>query len=102
MYKLFFAIILISSLCFVTCDNVEFDLDQLAYCENNSDCMIVKKDCCGCSAGGENFSINKEYQEYWMKNLAEKCKDTVCATVYVCPESMTPVCTNNQCDIISD
>lgn len=67
-------------------------------CIQNSDCVSIKADCCGCAAGGKATSVNKAYQSEWLDNL--DCKDIMCPAVMSGDPSCIskePKCENNKC-----
>ena len=84
------------------CDNPVVDPEDLILCEEDSECIIVKKDCCGCSSGGESFSINIDYEQYWTNKQSEECDQVICKMVYMCLPDMAPACIEGSCKIISN
>ncbi|MEA2064675.1 MAG: hypothetical protein U9O66_00035, partial [Patescibacteria group bacterium] len=48
-------------------------------CNQNSDCISVKKDCCGCTAGGSAIAINKKFRDKWHKKF--DCGRIMCPAV---------------------
>ena len=48
-------------------------------CNQNSDCISVKKDCCGCTAGGSAIAINKKLEDEWNEKL--DCEEIGCPAV---------------------
>jgi len=67
-------------------------------CTEDSDCISVKADCCGCTAGGKAISINKAYLNEWLNKLG--CKDIMCPAVMSGDPSCInkkPKCENNKC-----
>lgn len=72
---------------------------EITICSEDSDCIWVKKDCCGCQAGGSSTVINKKYLKYWEDSMGAKCEDTVCLQVWNCGniKENNPACVNSQC-----
>lgn len=69
-------------------------------CDQDSDCVSVKADCCGCTAGGKAIALNKAHQNGWLENLG--CKDTMCPAVMSNDSSCInkePKCENNKCKL---
>ena len=56
----------------------EEQLGTLKYCKDNSECVIVQNGCCDCNNNGKVIPINKNYQDYWNKNLKELCGGIGC------------------------
>ena len=53
----------------------------LRTCNIDSDCVIIKSDCCGCTAGGTADTIHKKYKEQWENTVQSKCENIACTTV---------------------
>lgn len=68
-------------------------------CSQDSECVSVKADCCGCTAGGKATAINKNFQEKWNKKLSSDCRGIACIQVISNDPSCfkTPKCANNKC-----
>lgn len=75
-------------------------IEDVYVCTTDSDCVIVRNDCCGCENGGSSTSINKEYKSAWDAEKALACQDIACLTVYMCEEGMKPSCVDNKCTIV--
>jgi len=56
-------------------ENYQEDPPTLKSCFKNSDCIRVKKDCCGCSGGGSDTAINKNFESIWEKKMDLECKN---------------------------
>lgn len=68
-------------------------------CSSDSDCITVRADSCGCTAGGKATSINKKYLSEW----EEKNPPGICPQVISQDPSCintVPKCTSNQCQLI--
>ncbi len=68
-------------------------------CEENSDCIETQPDCCGCSGGGTQIAINKEFIDPWEIKIKNACRDIGCITVYTCKPGY-PACVNNVCEYV--
>jgi hypothetical protein len=70
-------------------------------CSTDSDCIIVKGDCCGCGMGGTATTINKKFKKEWEDKLSKECKETVCLAVISDHPSCfkKPKCINNVCEL---
>ena len=69
---------------------------KMKICSQDSDCIIVKGDCCGCSSGGTATTINKNFEEEWYEKLP---KDCICLMVISDHPSCFKEtrCINNRC-----
>ncbi len=69
-------------------------------CADDSDCISVDADCCGCTAGGKATAINKNLKDQWKNKLSIDCKDIACSAVMSGDPSCIskePRCTDNRC-----
>ncbi len=84
--------------------NEYVDIEDIKFCEKNSDCIKVNAGCCGCTAGGNAITINRTYENYWNNKLEEDCKKIDCVAVmsnhWTCSEFTEPKCVNNKCELI--
>ena len=71
------------------------------YCDSDSDCVAVEADCCGCTGGGENIAITRNYTTLWEREIGRKCKDSACPAVMSQDISCfsSAVCNNNACEL---
>lgn len=76
-------------------------------CEVDSDCTVVDSGCCGCTGGGGQISINKEYEETYYSTL----KEERCLEFSLCPAVMSqhiscfskpPKCNEGICELVPD
>lgn len=75
----------------------EITMEEMTRCTADGDCIMTRKTCCGCEAGGESFSINKIYDTYWNELVDGQCgADVLCPAVMVCTATI-PVCLNGSC-----
>ncbi len=72
-----------------------FSEDDLAECNNDSDCIKVQTTCCPCSMGGEEECVSEEEALEISKEL-EDCDDSFCAAVYNCKE-FDCICLDGEC-----
>jgi len=65
-------------------------------CSQDSDCIVVKGDCCGCDAGGTATAINKNFENEWYEKLSTDC---ICTQVISNHPSCFKEarCVNNKC-----
>lgn len=75
-----------------SCDNT-----SLSYCDVDSDCVAVPTSCCGVTGGGIELSINKKYENEYLKDFGSKysCENTMCLTVM--GKSANLKCVNKKC-----
>ncbi len=68
-------------------------------CSQDSDCVLVKADCCGCSAGGKAAAINKNFEKEWGEKLSKECQGIKCLDVLSNDPSCfkKPKCIDNKC-----
>jgi len=76
----------------------------LRTCNTDSDCIIIKSDCCGCSAGGKADTINKINKGRWEDTWSTKCQGMVCPAVMSNDWSCTaqPRCILNKCKLVRE
>jgi hypothetical protein len=55
--------------------------DGAFQCKKESDCVVVKADCCGCFQGGKAKAITKIFKNEYNQKLDANCKDTICMQV---------------------
>ena len=68
-------------------------------CNNDSDCERVSDGCCGCSAGGGDTAINKNFLSEWEEDY-KKCDSLICPAVMSDDPSClntVPKCIYNKC-----
>ncbi len=68
-------------------------------CSEDSDCLSVKGDCCGCTAGGIAAAINKKFKNQW-KNNCNATEPIMCPAVMSDDPSCInkePRCAGNKC-----
>ena len=73
-------------------------------CQKDSDCVLVDKDCCGCSAGGESIAINKSQEIVYNKDLDSRCSGDsmrVCPAWFRCREFQAK-CHKSKCIVIKN
>ena len=72
-------------------------------CQKDSDCVLVDKDCCGCSAGGESIAINKSQETVYNKDLDSRCSGDlrVCPAWFRCREFQAK-CHKSRCTVIKN
>jgi hypothetical protein len=70
-------------------------------CNTDTDCTVVKDDCCGCNQGGKQRAIAINGSQAWLDKLASDCADTFCAQVISRDASCgkKAVCLKSQCQL---
>ena len=77
-------------------------------CTQNSDCILVSKNCCPCNMGGGLKAIHKSqkeaYQQYHDQTCDNRGQPRVCPASYNCHEreASTPKCLNSRCAVEID
>ncbi|NOQ68389.1 hypothetical protein GQ568_03030, partial [Patescibacteria group bacterium] len=66
-------------------------------CEQDSDCVETRADCCNCNNGGEQIGVNKKYLKVWENAMKNKCQDVDCIALFSCRKGEV-VCEDNQCE----
>ncbi len=69
-------------------------------CSSDADCVAVKADCCGCTAGGRGTSIAKTKLELYKTRFAEQCSSVACVAVMSSHAScigVVPACRDGFC-----
>ncbi len=73
----------------------------LRTCRRDDECVKVKADCCGCSAGGQAATMTQEHVKYWENALNDKCKKIMCPAIisnhWTCQAE--PTCFQNKCTL---
>lgn len=82
-------------------ENTVVEKSDFYFCTQDSDCVSVKNDCCGCTAGGSAVAINKSLESEWQKKL--DCKEIMCTAVMSSHPScfQEPKCVESKC-ILAD
>lgn len=81
------------------CSTSELSDEELRACSQDSDCINVRGDNCGCTAGGTATSINKKYQNYWNEKVPGGTCIAVMSQDWSCGRSINPKCINNLCTL---
>ena len=69
-------------------------------CNEDADCISVAAECCSCNMGGTNTAINKNYKDYWEKQLSYRCTPSIkCLAVFQCFGE--PRCISNKCQLVA-
>lgn len=70
-------------------------------CTQDNDCISIRADNCGCTAGGKETAINKQYQKSWEDEhpsancLAVMSGDPSCI-------GTLPKCVSNKCQLVKN
>ena len=77
-------------------------IEPMYQCDQDSDCISVPGIPCGCSSGGGNTAINKDYQTAWTQKKARESKGFGCMAVisqdWSC--SAKAKCVNYKCELV--
>lgn len=68
-------------------------------CKADSECVVVAADGCGCSAGGSNMVINKNFRDQWVSEHPSKICVQMMRVDFPCTESL-PKCVENKCQFV--
>ncbi len=68
-------------------------------CTTDSDCISIRADNCGCTAGGKATAINKSYSSKWESEHPTQICPTVISGDWTCMNSI-PKCVENKCQLI--
>ena len=77
-------------------------------CTQNSDCILVSKNCCPCNMGGGLKAIHKlqkkAYQQYQDQTCDNRGQPSLCPASYNCHEreASTPECSHSRCTVKID
>ena len=80
------------------------DVSVTTTCENNQDCVLVRKGCCPCEMGGQRQaipkSVSKDYLDSWNKNCSDKlfCM-AVISPHKSCLKETTATCKDSSCQL---
>ena len=74
---------------------------ELYSCTQDKDCVLVSKDCCPCSHGGEYIAINKTKEKSYENKRKAQCPALACPAWFRCGEWEDKArCINSQCSAI--
>ena len=74
-----------------------------AACFKDSDCVLVKKDCCGCQANGESIAVHKDWADSYTEQHKKYCASQprrMCSQQYRCGEIKVQ-CFNRVCSAVN-
>jgi hypothetical protein len=54
------------------------DDSHISDCLQDSECVLVNANCCGCDNNGTKTAVNKYYIGYWNERLYRRCLDASC------------------------
>lgn len=85
-------------------NNTRWGDEKYYSCVQDSDCIIVQDGCCSCGNGGQNTSINRDYEGDWENDILTKCSDTYCLTWvsdhWTCNEAeIEAKCIESECEL---
>ncbi|MEZ6256002.1 MAG: hypothetical protein R3B92_04500 [Patescibacteria group bacterium] len=70
-------------------------------CEQNTDCIKVQADACGCTAGGNSTAINKAFEKSWITAFPQVMCPQVISEDPTCSSTSVPKCVNNRCELVN-
>src|SRR5690348_7867587 len=72
--------------------------DRFFACTEDSDCVLVKGNACGCTAGGTAAAVNVHYQTEWLSQFS---LNTICPQIISHDPTcfQTPHCIQNRCTL---
>jgi hypothetical protein len=70
-------------------------------CTSHSDCISIRADSCGCSAGGKATAINKRFAEEWEQDHPVRTCPAVMSADQTCI-GVSPRCINNKCQLVNN
>lgn len=91
-------LVLIGSYVVKNIQTVSPESDNILACLDDSECIAVRADNCGCTAGGTATSINKNYVDLWEKDHPLQICPAVMSLDWTC--SAIPQCLSNQCKLV--
>jgi len=59
----------------------DVDNSHMSDCLQDSECVLVNANCCGCDNNGTKTAINKYYIGYWNERLYQRCANAYCPRV---------------------
>ena len=69
-------------------------------CQADTDCVLVKIDCCSCKSGGEFAAVHKSQKEAFNKDLEKRCSTEefrTCLDENLCNDIQQARCENSTC-----
>ena len=84
-------------------DHQNKDNNTKISCTQDTDCVLVSKDCCPCSSGGSYLAIHKSEKVDYENELRKKCSPFIgfCTAWYRCDDWEDKArCINNECSVI--
>lgn len=75
--------------------------DPVVACEEDTDCIQVSADCCGCELGGADTAVNVDQVDAFVESL-ECRRDPACPGLDVCDAAQAPRCFAGSCVLASD
>lgn len=69
-------------------------------CQADTDCVLVKEDCCSCRSGGKLGAVHKSQEEAFKRNLEKRCSTEefrTCLDENVCDVTPQAKCEDSMC-----
>ncbi len=74
------------------------------YCNIDEDCIKVQEGCCGCSEGGSEIAINKQFKDEYLQEIYNNYDARLCTQVISQNETCFPdsqaKCVDNEYKIV--
>lgn len=77
---------------------------EMAHCSNNSDCVMVRTECCS----APTLAINKQFSDWWNQKRSSYCGNITCISgadnLFLLSEDwfgFFPICSNNECKAVN-
>ncbi|MDE0518311.1 MAG: hypothetical protein OXH36_01955 [Bdellovibrionales bacterium] len=87
----------------VSCTKQVLNSPEDIPCVQNSDCVLISKNCCPCNMGGAPYAIHKLQKEAYRRYRDQTCHSgrEICLASYRCDEwkSSTLQCVNSRCTV---
>lgn len=68
-------------------------------CSNDTQCISVRADSCGCTQGGRATAINKGYSSSWGNGFQKQMCTQMMSKDWTCVNAI-PKCINNVCQLV--
>lgn len=74
-------------------------IGDFSTCQSDKDCMTVNADCCGCTKGGKQRSVNTTSAKAMLGSMKQACAQTMCMQMISNDESCkkSATCVDGEC-----
>ena len=73
-------------------------------CQSDTDCVLVKADCCSCGSGGGSIAVHKSQKEAFNRDLEKRCsteKFRICLDENLCGVIYKAKCEDSKCVVVT-